>query len=601
MLQAYPCKFRFVSSEEAYVVDSVAMYVETVRNRSSPPAILLRESYREAGKVKKRTLANLSHWPPEKIEAFRRVLRDEPLVAPEEAFEIIRTLPSGHVAAVLGTLKKLGLDRILAAKRSAERDRVVAMIVARIVDPRSKLATARGLGQDTAFSDLGDRLDLGSVVEEDDLYAAMDWLLERQTSIEKKLSAKHLENGTLVLYDVTSTYFEGRCCPLAKLGYSRDGKKGTLQIVFGLLCSLDGCPIAVEVFEGNTADPSTVANQIEKLRNRFRLDRLVLVGDRGMLTQARIREDIASVEGVGWITALRSPAIKKLLEEGTFNPSLFDERALAEIASPDYPGERLIVCRNPMLAAERARKREDLLQATERELDKIVAATKRSTRPLRGADKIGERVGRVLNRFKVGKHFLRTTTDKSFSYERDTEKIEREAALDGIYIVRTSVDEESLNAEQTVLAYKRLSVAERAFRSMKTIDMHVRPIHHHLADRVRSHVFLCMLAYYVEWHMRRALAPILFDDEEPEAGEASRSSVVAPAQRSPRAKAKAASKMTEDGLPVHSFRTLLMDLATLVKNVVRPKTTDAPPFTVHTTPTAVQARAFQLLGLSPNP
>jgi hypothetical protein len=495
-------------------------------------------------------------------------------------------------------VKKLGLDRILSGKRTSERDRVVAMIVARVVDPRSKLATTRGLQSDTAFSDLSDQLELGSVVE-DDLYAAMDWLVERQPVIEKKLAAKHLENGTLVLYDVTSTYFEGRHCSLANQGYSRDGKKGTLQIVFGLLCSPDGCPIAVEVFEGNTADPGTVANQIAKLRSRFGLDRVVLVGDRGMLTEARIREDIAPIDGIDWITALRSPAIKKLVEHGAISHSLFDERDLAEITSPDYAGERLIVCRNPLLATERARKRQDLLQATEHELDKIVAATRRSSRPLRGAGEIGERVGRVVNRFKVAKHFRRTITDTSFSYERDIEKIRDEAALDGIYIVRTSLDETTLNAEDTVLAYKRLSVAERAFRSMKTVDMHVRPIHHRLADRVRSHVFLCMLAYYVEWHMRQALASILFDDEQPEAGNAARSSVVAPAQRSPHAKAKAASKRTVDGLPVHSFRTLLADLQTLAKNVVRPKSSDAPPFTMHTTPTPLQARAFQLLGLSP--
>jgi len=579
------------------MADTVAMYVETVRNRSSPPAVLLRESYREAGKVKKRTLANLSHWPPEKIETFRRVLRDEPLVAPEDVFEIIRTLPAGHVAAVLGTLKKLGLDRVLASRRSPERDRAVAMIVSRVVDPRSKLATTRGLQGETASSDLGDRLGLGPVVE-DDLYAAMDWLLERQPAIEKKLAAKHLENGTLVLYDVSSTYFEGRHCPLAKLGYSRDGKKGTLQIVFGLLCSADGCPVAVEVFEGNTADPRTVVNQVVKLRDRFGLSRLVLVGDRGMLTEARLREDVAPVEGIDWITALRSPAIKKLLQQGAIDQSLFDECDLAEITSPDYPGERLIVCHNPLLAAERVRKREDLLQATERELDKIVAATRRTKRPLRGAAAIGERVGRVVNRFKVAKHFQRTITDTSFSYERDIEKINDEAALDGIYIIRTTLDEAILSADETVLAYKRLSVVERAFRSMKTMDMHIRPIHHRLADRVRAHVFLCMLAYYVEWHMRQALAPILFDDEQPEAGEALRSSVVAPAQRSPHAKAKAASKMTEDGMPVHSFRTLLMDLATLATNTVRPKNSDAPPFTVRTTPTHVQARAYQLLGLS---
>jgi hypothetical protein len=574
------------------------MYVETVPNRSSPPAVLLRESYREEGMVKKRTLANLSHWPSQQVEALRRVLRGEDVVAPGEAFEVIRSLPHGHVAAVLGTARKVGLERIIAARRCPERDQVMAMVVSRVIWPASKLATARSLTEDTALSDLADVLAMEPVTEQD-LYTAMDWLVEKQAQIEKRLADTHLQGATLVLYDVTSTYFEGRCCPLAAFGHNRDGKKGKLQIVFGLLCTLEGCPVAVEVFEGNTGDPKTLASQVKKLRGRFGLERVILVGDRGMLTEARLREDLKP-EGFDWITALRAPAIKALMEQGAFHRSLFDERDLAEITSPDYPGERLIVCRNPLLAAERTRKREELLQATERALEGVAQATRRSRRPLRGADQIGMKVGKVINSRKMAKHFLIEITDESFTYKRHQEKIEHEAALDGIYIVRTAVPHEVLDAEQTVRTYKRLSVAERAFRCLKTVDLKVRPIHHRLSDRVRAHVFLCMLAYYVEWHMRQALAPMLFDDEDPEGAEAQRRSVVAPAQRSPSALLKAESKKTTDGTPVHSFRTLLDDLGTLVKNVIRPKATGAATFTMATTPTPVQQKAFDLLGVKPS-
>jgi len=575
------------------------MYIATIPNRSSPPAILLRESYRADGQVKSRTLANLTPWPPAKIAALRRVLADEPPAqrsAGSEgsgAFEIQRSLPHGHVAAVLGTLRRLGLEPILSKKRSAARDAVVALIVARVIDPRSKLATARGLDGETAFTSLGEALGL-STATPDELYAAMDWLLPRQPAIEQVLARRHLAEQTLVLYDVTSTYFEGRTCPLARFGHSRDGKKDKLQIVFGLLCNAAGCPVAVEVFDGNTADPKTLTQQIEKLQQRFGLQRVVLVGDRGMLTAARIERELRP-SGLDWITALRAPAIRALAEAGVVQPALFDERDLAEITTPAYPGERLVACRNPLLAEERARKRQELLAATEQRLDRIVAATGRAKNRLRGQDQIGLRVGKVLNRFKMGKHFRLEITADAFRYQRDDEAIAAEAALDGIYIVRTSLPADTLKAEQTVRAYKGLAVAERAFRSLKTVDLKVRPIHHRLADRVRAHVLLCTLAYYVEWHMRQALAPLLFDDDDKPAGEARRTSVVARAQRSARAARKAASQRTENDQPVHSFQTLLADLATLAKNRVRFAGSDAATMTIYTQPTALQQRALALL------
>jgi len=579
------------------------MYIATVPNRSSPPAILLRESYRQAGKVKSRTLANLTHWPAAKIAALRRVLADEPIPSvtgvgrgESGGFEIWRSLPHGHVAAVLGTLRRSGLEAILSSKRSRERDLAVAMIVARVIDPRSKLATARGLGSETAFTSMGEALGVTTATE-DDLYEAMDWLLARQERIEKALARRHLAEHTLVLYDVTSTYYEGRTCPLARFGHDRDGKKNKLQIVFGLLCNAEGCPVAVEVFEGNTADPKTLAKQIEKIQKRFGLTRVVLVGDRGMLTEARITQELRP-NGLDWITALRAPAIRALAEAGVVQLSLFDEQDLAEITSPAYPGERLAACRNPLLADERARKRAEMLKATEKELDKIVAATRRPRNRLRGKDRIALRVGRVRNRFKMAKHFRLDITDGSFRYERDTAGIDAEAALDGIYIIRTSLSADALDAERTVRAYKGLAVAERAFRSLKTVDLKVRPIHHWLADRVRAHVLLCMLAYYVEWHMRRPLAPILFDDDDKAAGEARRASVVAKAKRSERAEAKAATKQTADGQPVHSFRTLLADLATLAKNHVRFQGSDAATMTVYTQPTPLQKHALELLGVT---
>jgi hypothetical protein len=571
------------------------MYIETVPNRNSRPAILLREGWREGRRTRKRTLANLSDWPAEKLQALQAVLKgDYRGRTPGDGFSIERTRPHGHVAAVLQRLK---LDRLLAAQRSPERDAVIAMIVARVLEPRSKLATARELRATTLSSTLGELLDL-SDGDEELLYRAMDWLLPRQDKLERALAKRHLAEGTLALYDVSSTYFEGRCCPLARYGHSRDGRRDKLQITFGLLTNADGCPIAVEVFAGNTADPATLSAVITKLRERFALKRIVLVGDRGMLTSARIREELAPAEGLDWITALRAPHIQQLLQAGSLQLSLFDQRDLAEIIDPAYPGQRLIACRNPLLAAARARKRIDLLAATERQLQEIAAATQRERQPLRGKARIALRVGAVLGRYKMRKHFRLTIEETSFSFARDDASIAREAALDGIYVIRTSLPGAALAADGAVAAYKRLAQVERAFRSLKSVDLKVRPIHHRLEDRVRAHILLCMLAYYVEWHMRQALAPMLFDDDDPAAAQAARRSPVAPAQRSPRAQHKASTKLTDDGDPVHSFRTLLRDLATVAKNRILPKLEHPVPFDLITTPTALQQHAFDLLGVN---
>ena len=511
------------------------MYIETVPNRGSPPAILLRESYRDGKSIRKRTLLNLSHWPAEHVEGLRCVLKGGVVLPPgEQPFAVERSLPHGAVAAVLGAARAVGLDRLLGPKTAEPnrpRDLVLAMIVGRIIAPASKLATAKALDPATAASSLGVELALGEVGE-DELYAALDWLLERQGAIETALAKRHLKGGTLVLYDVSSSYVEGRCCPLAKRGYNRDGKKGKLQIVYGLLCAPDGCPVAIEVFAGNTGDPATVADQVSKLKRRFAIDHVVLVGDRGMITQARIDEDLRPA-GLDWITALRAPALKELVGGGHLQMSLFDERDMAAITSPDFPGERLIVCRNPDLARERARKREDLLAATERDLAKIAASVTRKTRPLRGAAEIGMAVGAVLDRHKMAKHFDLTIADDRFAFARKHEQIAQEVALDGLYAVRTSLPEEALADGAAVKTYKSLSMVERAFRCLKTVDLHVRPIYHWLTDRVRAHVFLCMLAYYVEWHMRARLASMLYEDDDKAAAEALRESPVAKAQRSP--------------------------------------------------------------------
>jgi transposase len=575
------------------------MYIERVPNRNSPPAVLLRESYREGGKIRKRTLANLSKLPDTVVDNLRIVLKGGAAIENlSESFSVERSLPHGHVAAVLGTIKKLSLHNLIAAENSRKRALVLAMIVARVLDPRSKLATARGLNSETCFSSLSELLGLEKA-DEDELYEAMDWLVSRQESIENELANRHLSEGALVLYDVSSTYFEGTQCPLARYGYNRDKKKGFLQIVFGLICDKLGCPIAVEVFEGNTSDTTTITAQIEKVRHRFGIQQVVWVGDRGMITNTRILAEFQPVEGLDWITALRAPQIRKLVEQEAVQLSLFDETDLVEFSCSDYPDERLIACRNPMLAEEKSLTRVALLQATQQELHKIVIATSRDKRALKGADQIGLRVGRVLNSKGVGKYFNIAITEESFSFSRNEVAIAKDSALDGVYIIRTSVKPETLDAASAVRAYKSLSQVEQAFRSYKTIDLKVRPIYHRLEQRVKAHVFLCMLAYYVEWHMRKALAPLLFDDEKVTEQPEEQSSVVAPSKRSKKARAKAATKKTSEKLPVHSFRTLMADLATIVKNKFQSNGLEASlTFEKITQPTPLQQKAIDLLEVS---
>jgi hypothetical protein len=575
------------------------MYIERVPNRNSPPAVLLRESYREGGKIRKRTLANLSKLPDTVIDNLRIVLKGGAAIENlSESFSVERSLPHGHVAAVLGTIKKLSLHNLIAPENSRKRALVLAMIVARLLDPRSKLATARGLHRETCFSSLSEVLGLEKA-DEDELYEAMDWLVSRQESIENELAKIHLTEGALVLYDVSSTYFEGTQGPLARYGYNRDKKKGFLQIVFGLICDNLGCPIAVEVFEGNTSDTTTITAQIEKVRHRFGIQQVVWVGDRGMITNTRILAEFQPVEGLDWITALRAPQIRKLVEQEAVQLSLFDETDLVEFSCSDYPGERLIACRNPMLAQEKSLTRVALLQATEQELNKIVIATSRDKRALKGTDQIGLRVGRVLNAKGVGKYFNIAITETSFSYSLNELAIAKDSALDGVYIIRTSVKPETLDAAHTVRAYKSLCTVEQAFRSYKTIDLKVRPIYHRLEQRVKAHVFLCMLAYYVEWHMRKALAELLFDDEKVTVEPEEKNSVVAPSKRSKKARAKAATKKTSEKLPVHSFRTMIADLATIVKNKFQSNGLETSlSFEKITQPTPLQQKALDLLEVS---
>jgi len=568
------------------------MYVTRVPNRGSPPAVLLRESYREDGKVRTRTLANLSRWPEHKVDKLARALKGVPAERDlGEAFEITRSLPHGHVAAVLGTARALGIEELIDPARSRRRDLVTAMLVAQVIAPDSKLATARGLRTETAASSLG-QLPSVTGCDEDDLYAAMDWVLERKDAIENALAARHLTNGTLVLYDVSSAAFEGRTCPLGAIGHPRDGVKGRLQIVYGLLCSPAGVPIAIEVFDGNTADPKTLSKQIDTLKTRFGLARVCLVGDRGMLTSARIRDELRPAQ-LDWISALRAPQIKALVDADALQLSLFDRQDLVEIRSPDFPGERLVCCHNPALAAERARKRVELLAATETQLQTIATATRRPKRPLRGQDKIALRVGKVINHYKMAKHFHTEITDEAFTFTRNQEAIAAEAALDGIYVLRTSLPADTLHHDDVVLRYKGLEDVERFFRTLNT-ELDVRPIRHRLADRVRAHMFLRMLSYYISWHMKQALAPILFHDHDKPAAAAKRPNPVAAAQRSDAALAKAARKHTDNDSPVHSFTSLLADLATICANHIQPAD-DMPAFTMITTPTPLQRRAFELL------
>lgn len=574
------------------------MHVDTTTRRYKGKVYkshLVRRSYREEGKVKKETLANITPLPDEVIEMVRGALQGRQYVPVGEAFEILRSLPHGHVAAALGMARKLGIDRLLRARRSRKRELAMAMVVGAVVKPSSKLALSRWWGDTTLCEELG-----LEDADEDDLYEAMDWALIQQDKVEAELAGRHLGEGGLVLYDLTSSYFEGRTCPLAQYGRDRDGKKGKLQVNWGLVTDAAGCPVAIEVFAGNTGDPSTVQGQVDKVRERFGIERVVLVGDRGMVTQARIEHLREHSQGVDWITALKAPQIQKLRDGGSLQLSLFDEKDLAEITDPAYPGERLVVCRNPLLADERARKRGELLAATEERLRKVAATVerKRARGKPEGPDEIGVRVGKVIDKFKVGKHFELDINDGRLSWQLRQERIEREAALDGIYVIRTSVGEEALAAEEVVRTYKRLAKIERAFRSLKTVDLHVRPIRHRLQDRVRAHFFLCMLAYYVLWHLKRAWRPLLFADEldtpRPDV------SPVAPASRSEGAERKARTKLTDDGLPAHSYQTLIEHLATLTRNTSRLKhQPDTPSFPMLAEMTAVQRRAFELIGVSP--
>jgi len=570
------------------------MFIDRVPNRRSAPAFLLRESYREGGKIKKRTLANLSKLPPAAIEAVRRTLRGETLLAADEGFEILRARPHGHVAAVVGTMRTLGLPELLSSRAPRERDLVLAMIAARVIAPCSKLATARQLGGDTLSSSLGELLGVAQA-DADDLYEALDWLLQGQRRIERKLARRHLQEGQLILWDVTAVPFESRTCALAAYGRPKGGKSER-QVLFGLLTTAEGVPVAVEAFPGNTGDPATVATALERVQEHFGLTHVVVVGDRGMLTDARIAKELRPRE-LDWITSLRAPTIQKLWREGPLQLSLFDRQDLAEITAPDFPGERLIACKNPLLAEERARKRRELLDATAQQLQAVVEATRRTKRPLRGKDTIGVRVGRVLARSKVGKHFRYEITDDALRFQRDDAAIAAEAALDGIYVLRTSVPAERLGSADVVRAYKRLAKVEQAFRLSKDFALAVEPIRHRRADRVRAHLFLCMLALYVRIHMERALAPLLFTDHDPEGAQARRASVVAPATLSEAAARKKSRKHTTDGFPVQSFRSLLQSLATLTKNTVRMGETDVH-FEQYPRPTPLQHRVFDLLGVS---
>jgi len=581
------------SSILPYMILFVPMYIERVPNRNSRPAILLREGWREGRKVCKRTIANLTDWPVHKVELLRRLLKDEPLVGAGEAFAIERSLPHGHVEAVLACMRRIGLDRLLASRHSRERDLVLAMVAERLIRPCSKLATTR-LWHTTT---LGESLGVGDA-DEDELYGAMDWLLARQSRIEKKLAGRHLGEGVQVLYDVSSSYFEGRSCPLARFGHNRDGKRGKPIVVYGVLSDRDGRPLAVEVYPGNTGDPSTVSDQVEKLRERFALERIVLVGDRGMLTQPQI-ELLREHPGLGWISALRNEKVRQLVEQRDLQLSLFDTQNLAEIESPDFPGERLVACFNPLLAEERGRKRDALLAATEQLLEKLQREVRRRTKsPLSAAD-IGKKLGRIINRFKMGKHFETTIADGRFEYARRIEAIEREAALDGLYVIRTSEPRSSLSAPDTVRCYKNLAQVERAFRTLKGVDLQIRPIRHRTADRVRAHVFICLLAYYVEWHMRQALAPLLFDDEEL-AVERNTRDPVAPAEPSDSAQRKKSDRRTGEGLPLHSFSTLMAELATRCRHRCRLKLDSQSPIIYQDTePTTLQARALELIRLLP--
>jgi len=563
------------------------MHIDVVPNRNSNPAYLLRESYREGGKVKKRTLANLSSLPIEQIERIRQILRGEQLAPVDTLFKAVTSAHHGHVQAVLSVMKRLGFDALLSSRPCRERDLVIAMVAARILQPHSKLATTRWWNVTTLPEILG-----VSDATEDDLYGAMDWLLARQERIEKKLAARHLRENGLVLYDLTSSYFEGATCPLAALGHSRDGIKGRLQVNYGLLAAPGGCPVSVSVYEGNTGDPTTLLEQVTKVKDAFGVKNLVLVGDRGMITQKQINS-LKDIKGVDWISALKTGGIRELLHSGALQMGLFDERNLFELTHPDFPGERLIACRNPELARMRAAKRQDLLLATTQEMDKVKRMVEKGR--ITGRDKIGVRIGRVINKYKMAKHLALVIDDERFDYEIRKDQVAAEAALDGIYVIRTSLPKERISAPDAVRNYKSLSDVERAFRCLKSIDLLVRPIRHRLEDRVRAHIFLCMLSYYVEWHMLEAWRPLLFADEDQKAK--AKRDPVASAKRSDEALRKAATHSLGDGTPAHSFRTLLEELACIVRNMCHRVGADPsePTFLMTTTPNSRQARALALL------
>ena len=571
------------------------MYVDIVPNRQSRPAVLLREGWREGGRVRKRTLANLTDWPAEQVEALRRVLRGERLVAPEEAFAVERSVPHGHVEIVLALVRRLGLDRAIAPRRSPERDRVLAMVVERLLHPASKLATTRLWHTTTLAEELGVGAD-----DEDALYDAMDWLLVRQARIERWLAQRHLREDAPVFADVSGSYYEGRTCPLMRFGYSRDRKRGKTQVVYAVLSAPGGCPVAVEAYPGDTSDPSTVPDAVGTLRERFGLERVVLVGDRGLLTQVQIQH-LQRHPGLGWVSALRAPQIRALVEQEALQLSLFDEQNLAELASPDYPGERLVACYNPLLAEERARKRVALLEATEAGLERVAREAARRTKKLLAPAEIGRKVGRVLAKHKMAKHFVWEAVDGRLAYRRHEETIAAEARLDGIYVLRTSEPEARLSAADTVRTYKGLADIERWFRALKGPEIRVRPIHHREERRVRAHLFICLLAGYLEWHLRRALAPLLFDDET--LAEARRTrDPVAKADPTRRARWKKAHRRTDDGEPLHSLTTLLAELGTRCRNTCRmPAGPKAPAFTLTTQPTATQQRAAELIATFPVP
>ena len=569
------------------------MYIEIVPNRNSRPAVLLREGWREGKKVCKRTIANLTDWPAQKVDALRRVLKEELLVSPDEAFSIERSLPHGHVELIAEAIKQIGIDKAISAKRTRDRDLVLALIIERLIHPCSKLATTR-LWHSTT---LAEQLEVGDA-DEDELYSAMDWLLARQLRIEKALAKRHLSEGCQVLYDVSSSYYEGHTCPLVRAGHSRDKKRGKPIIVYGVLTDAQGCPLAVEVYPGNTGDPTTVPDQVNTLKQRFGLDRVVLVGDRGMLTQTQI-DKLKHHPGVGWISALRSEKVRQLVDQKHLQLSLFDERNLAEIHSPDFPGERLMACFNPLLGEERKRKRRALLDATEQALEKISKEVKRRTKTPLSAAEIGTKVGKIINRFKMGKHFKLSITDGQFSYARRSDAIEREAELDGIYVIRTSESKPSLSAEDAVRSYKNLAQVERVFRTFKGLDIRIRPIHHRTEDRVRAHIFICLLAYYVEWHLRQVLAPLLFDDETL-ASDRKQRDPVAPAEPSAAAKNKKVARVTKNGLPIHSFKTLMAEMGTRCRHRCRVKSDpQCPPIFQDTDPTPLQTRALELIRLLP--